>query len=157
MFYWSYRCLCWDHVSSLAFENITQNSLPAPMSSRSMYIYQLAVLCREMFVEHSAGRRIGRGSVVAFIKHMVLRSIFKATFMYTDLHHYWNSVNRPPTLAQNPEIMRPCATMHRPSASTYIAVLTLIHLAFASIHNVTFAHLAVVPKAAASRPALETS
>jgi hypothetical protein len=41
------RCLCWDHASSLAFENIPQNSLPTPMqksawlrlSSRNVCMY----------------------------------------------------------------------------------------------------------------------
>jgi hypothetical protein len=64
-FYWSHRCLCWDHASSLAFENITQNSSPTPtqtltwirLSSRRMYIYQLAVLCSEMLARRSARRR----------------------------------------------------------------------------------------------------
>ena len=38
-----------------------------------------------MFAEHSAGRRnLGEDPVVVFIKHIVLRSIFKATFMYTN-------------------------------------------------------------------------
>jgi len=47
------RCLCWDHVSSLAFETIRLNSWPTPtrelqwqqLLSRSTYKFQLAVAC----------------------------------------------------------------------------------------------------------------
>jgi hypothetical protein len=64
-FYWLCRCLCWDHASSLAFENITQILWPNPtqklawlrLSSRSVWMCQLAVRCRGMLVECSAGRR----------------------------------------------------------------------------------------------------
>jgi hypothetical protein len=63
-FYCSCRCFYWDHALSLVFENITLKLWATPMqilawirlSSKSMYMYQLVVLCREMLASRFAWR-----------------------------------------------------------------------------------------------------
>jgi hypothetical protein len=73
------------------------------LSSRSKYIYQLAVLCREMVAEHSAGRRNLVEDPSWYLLNICCFEVYLRRRLCTQIHFLlcrcWMSVNSPTILA----------------------------------------------------------